>query len=298
MDLENNILKEKTLSVIIVSYNSQGYLKSCLDSLIAASPDLDYEIIVVDNNSTDGSAALVKKKYAHVRLIQNSSNEGFSKATNQAIRFSSSAHILLLNSDCEVFGGSLEKMIDFASVHEKIAVLGPKILNSDGSLQLSCRKFPSFFTAAAHLIMSSLNPNNSFSNHYKMAHIDKSRPFAVDWVSGSCMLIKRAALADTGLFDENYFMYVEDTDLCRRMWQKGWQVYYFPYSQVMHHVGKSTNDGQTRACIRMQKSVLYYFLKYNKRSIKVLLTPFLLIVLGLKIVLTFLKDNLKKNKDI
>ncbi len=291
MNLENNSLEEKTLSVIIVSYNSISYLKSCLDSILAASPELDYEVIVVDNHSTDGSARLVEEKYPSVRLIKNERNEGFSKATNTAIKCSSFAYLLLLNSDCEVFGNSLEKMVDFASSGEKIAIVGPKILNSDGSLQLSCRKFPSFFTAAAHLIMSSVNPNNTFSNNYKMAKIDRSKPFAVDWVSGSCMLIKRKALADTGLLDENYFMYVEDTDLCYRMWQKGWQVYYFPYAQVMHHVGKSTNDGQTRACIRMQKSVLYYFLKYNKRSAKVLLTPFLLLVLGLKIVLTFLKKR-------
>jgi GT2 family glycosyltransferase len=281
------------LSVIIVSFNSAGYLYDCLESLIKNPPAMKFEIVVVDNASDDRSASIVKESFPDIRLIENKENLGFAKANNIAIRETDSSYILLLNSDCRVYEKSLDIMIDFLEKNKDAGIEGPRIINSDGSVQYSCRRFPSFFDAGMHSILENILPDNRFSRRYKLVDIKRDSALEVDWVSGSCMLIRRAALDKTGLLDERYFMYVEDTDICYRMWKKGWKVYYNPDAQILHHIGGSTENGRVRSSIRMQKSVLYFFWKNNRKSIKVLLLPLLVIVLGLRILLTFIKNLLK-----
>ena len=281
------------LSVIIVSFNSAVYLYDCLESLIKNPPATKFEIVVVDNASGDRSTSIVKESFPDIRLIENKKNLGFAKANNIAIRETDSSYILLLNSDCRVYEKSLDIMIDFLEKNKDAGIEGPRIINSDGSVQYSCRRFPSFFDAGMHSILENILPDNRFSRRYKLVDIKRDSALEVDWVSGSCMLIRRAALDKTGLLDERYFMYVEDTDICYRMWKKGWKVYYNPDAQILHHIGGSTENGRVRSSIRMQKSVLYFFWKNNRKSIKVLLLPLLVIVLGLRILLTFIKNLLK-----
>lgn len=240
---------------------------------------MDYRVIVVDNASSDGTGQLVSENYPRVQLICNTENLGFAAANNIAIRNSSSCYIILLNSDCQVYPGSLDSLVDFMEKHGQAAIAGPGIINSDGTMQLSCRRFPSFFGAAAHSLLAHIYPDNPVSKKYKLSEADRSSPFKVDWVSGSCMIIRRKALDDTGLLDENYFMYVEDLDLCYRMWKKGWEVYYMPHSKILHHVGGSSRKGNIKASFRMQKSVFYFFWKNYRRSWKVILAPLLVMVL-------------------
>lgn len=262
-------------------------------------------------------------------LISNKKNKGFAAASNQAITATDSRYILLINSDCEVFEGSIEKLLDYFEKIPKIAIAGPKIVNSDGSLQYSCRSFPSFFGAAAHTILTHIYPDNPFSKKYKLVDVSRKEPFSVDWVSGSCMMIRRSALDDIGLLDENYFMYVEDIDICYRMWQKGWEVHYMPHSEVLHHIGGSSRkqvfkngkdpDGceietgrdrgisdplytngnrisrsaAVRASYRMQRSVFYFFWKNHRRTFRVLLIPFIILILGLRLIIAVLKSLIK-----
>ena len=281
------------LSIIIVSYNSISFLKDCLDSLITNPTKNSFEILVVDNASDDGSVEMVKKKYPYVRLFKNDNNIGFAAANNLAIKSSQSEYILLINSDCQVYRDSLDDLVSFISENENIGIVGPRIINSDGSMQFSCRRFPSIFDAGMHTILTNIAPNNPFSRRYKLVDIKRDEPFEVDWVSGSCMLIRRKALADTGYMDENYFMYVEDTDLCYQMWKKGWKVFYYPNAEILHHIGGSTQSGMISAGVRMQKSVLYFFWKNYRKTWKVVLMPVLIIVLGIRIFLTFIKNPLK-----
>lgn len=309
----------KVVSIVIVSFNSKEYLKNCIDSLIKYPPNLskgEYEIIIIDNNSTDGSVKLIEDNYLNygfIKLIKNNSNKGFAYASNQGIKESNSKYILLLNSDTEVFEGTINGLINFMenpgdyliskesnnsfsnNNGKKIGIVGPKIINSDGSIQLSCRRFPSILNAAAHNILSVISPNNKFSRYYKLADIDKNFPFKVDWISGSAMFILREALNKIGLFDENYFMYVEDVDLCYRMWQSGYKVYYYPGVSVLHHIGKSGKENPVKSQIMMQKSALYFYIKIYKNTWKITLLPFVLPVLGFRILATWFKSfNIKQ----
>jgi GT2 family glycosyltransferase len=288
-----NLNNSYKLSVIIVSFNSSKYLEKCLATLKKYLPGYRSEIIVVDNDSEDRSVEIVKKNFPGVRLIENKKNLGFSKANNIAIKNTSSEYVMLLNSDCRLYKDSLDIMIDFMDKNRSAGISGPKIINSDGSIQYSCRRFPSFFDAGMHSILANIIPDNPFSRRYKLVNINRKEAAEVDWVSGSCMLIRRSALNETGLLDEKYFMYVEDIDLCFQMWKKGWKVYYNPEAQILHHIGGSTGNRKLKSSIMMQKSVLYFFLKNYKRSPKILFIPFLLIVLGLRIFLTFIKNLLK-----
>jgi GT2 family glycosyltransferase len=291
---ENQLFK---LSIIIVSYNGLNFLKDCLDSINNNEPSVSFEITVVDNASSDGTVEAIRKGYPRIKLIENAKNEGFAAANNKAIKSSNSEYILLINSDCRVYANSIDRLLEFADSVKDMGIAGPRIVNSDGSIQFSCRKFPSFFDAGMHSILTNIAPDNPFSRRYKLADINRDKISKVDWVSGSCMFIRRAALNDTGLMDEKYFMYVEDTDLCYQMWKKGWKVYYFPKSEILHHVGGSTKNnalsGAVTSSIRMQKSVLYFFWKNYRKTLKVLLLPFLLVLLGIRILLTFIKNLLK-----
>ncbi len=280
-----NNLKNLDLTIIIVSYNSLGFLKACLDSIYKNPPGPGYEIVVVDNASTDGTPGFIEKNYPGAALISNSKNVGFAAANNQAIARTRSDYILLINSDCEVYGGSLDKLIKFIDGNPEIGIAGPRIINSDGSIQPSCRNFPSFFNAAAHTLLTNIYPDNPFSKKYKLMDVSRDRPFKVDWVSGSAMMIRRAALADTGLLDENYFMYVEDLDICYRMRQADWKVYYTPDSRILHHAGGSGGKN-IRSSFRMQKSVLYFFWKNYKKTIKIVFIPFLVLGLGFRFLLS------------
>jgi len=283
-------LEIKDLTVSIVSYNSLNFLRDCLDSILENPPSLKYEIIVVDNASADGSCELVQKNFPQVKLLRNSKNTGFAAANNKAISKTNSKYILLINSDCKVYKNSLDNLVSFMEKNKKVGIAGPKIINSDGSVQLSCRKFPSIFNAAFHTILTNIVPNNPFSRKYKLADVNRDTPFEVDWVSGSAMIIRRKALEDTGPIDERYFMYVEDLDLCYRMWQKSWKVYYYPCASILHHIGGSSGNSELKACFRMQRSVFYFFWKNYRKSWKVFLIPLLIIVLAFRVFITFFKQ--------
>ena len=261
----------------------------------------------MDNASTDGTSHFIADNHPGIILISNNENIGFAAANNQAIKATDSKYILLINSDCGVYKDSIDKLIDYMDKNPRVAAAGPKIINSDGSVQYSCRSFPSFFSAAAHSILVHIYPNNPISRKYMMTGIKRDKPMIVDWVSGSCMMIRRKALEETGLLDERYFMYVEDIDICYRMWKKDWEVHYMPDSEVLHHIGGSSRKAsshedlgrksrraQLKASYRMQKSVFYFFWKNYKRSIEILFIPLLFIILGLRFLAAAIKSMVKR----
>jgi GT2 family glycosyltransferase len=280
-----------------------GYISECIDSIYKNPPQDEYEIILVDNASADGTAQHIRKNYPGIKLVANNKNRGFAAAVNQGTDVSTSEYILLINADCEVYEHSIDRLIEYLDKNPKVAVAGPRILNSDGTIQYSCRTFPSFKDAAIHTLLAHIYPNNPVTRKYKLMDVNRDQPFKVDWVSGSCMMIRAKALEDTGTFDENYFMYVEDIDLCYRIWQKDWEVHYMPHSEVLHHIAGSSRKKKTRdkksrraqikASWRMQKSVFYFFWKNYRGTYRVLLIPFIFLALGFRFLAAAIKSLIK-----
>jgi len=252
------------LSIIIVSYNTKELLVDCINSIEENLQQTEYEILIVDNNSVDGSVRLLKSKYPNVKLIENNYNAGFAKANNQGLLLSSAEYILLLNSDTVILGEAIGTLVNFLETHQQAAICGPKLLNSDMTLQLPCRRgFPRFVNSISHFLgFDRLLPKNRIFGGYLMTYMDSSIDHEVDAVSGACMLIRKDVLSTIGgLLDEAFFMHFEDIDLCFRAKKYGYKVYYIHNAEVIHLKGQSSklrSEGVTR---NFFDSALIYFKK-------------------------------------
>lgn len=258
------------LTVIIVSFNTRDYLRACLASIFQLRADnAALEIVVVDNASSDGSADMVRSEFPKARLIALKENVGFGRANNIGLRQSQARYQLILNSDTEIVDNALEQMCCFMDAEPTVGALGPQLLNTDQTIQLSCRRFPSYRTAFfnRYSILTRLFPKNRFSAEYLMTDDGHSQTREVDWVSGACLMTRRETLADVGLLDEEFFMYAEDVDWCYRMKQTGWKIVYFPEAQVIHHIGRSTRRARFRMIYERHRSMWLFYRKHYSRGI-------------------------------
>jgi|WetSurMetagenome_2_1015567.scaffolds.fasta_scaffold272143_2 GT2 family glycosyltransferase len=266
-------------SVVIVNYNTRDLLRACLASVFGSSGDATLEVLVVDNKSDDGSVDSVRREFPRVLLIANDENAGFSKACNQGISASRGRHILLLNSDTEVFPdtlSNLKRFLDEQPSDQAIGVIGCKILNRDGSLQYSVGRFPSLFTTAADICRPP-HKRKFILHGYDDVH-------EVDWVTGAFFLIDRRAIRDIGLLDENFFMYYEEVDWCLRAKKSGWKVIYYPYAAIIHKtpLASKRNDMSVRLAIEIRRSHLYYYRKNHSVMSYVVLSAGTLALLSLQ----------------
>jgi GT2 family glycosyltransferase len=245
------------LSVIIVNWNTKDLLCQCIDSLTQTLKKIDTEVFVVDNGSTDGSVAAVREKVSGVRLIENLVNLGFAKANNQAISLSSREYLLLLNPDTQVKDEAIERMLFFMDAHPEAGVVGAQLLNVDGSKQNSIANFPSL---ATELLNKSLL-RWLFPDKFPGKETDYPGPVEVDSVIGACMMARRKALEQVGLLDEEYFLFLEETDWCYRMKKAGWKIYHIPRAEVLHFQGKSAEAEKGKARIEYYRSRYHYFRK-------------------------------------
>ncbi len=257
------------LSVVVINLNGKQLLDDCLESLQIAAPDHKLEVLVVDNGSTDGSTEMVEEKYPDVILTKNRENMGFTKANNQGIEKSTGRYIVLLNNDTRVVRGAFSIAIETLDRKPEVGAAGLKLLNEDGSLQLSCRRFPSFSQALfnRYSLLTKLFPNNPFSRSYLMTDIRHDRVEEVDWVSGACLLFRRSVLDKIGPLDERYFMYSEDVDYCYRVWEEGLKVVYLPMAQVYHLIGQDTKKVRVKLTIERHKSMYKFYKKHYSRSL-------------------------------
>jgi len=260
---------EKPLSIVIVNYNVKNLLKKCLESIFEYEKDTKFEVIVVDNNSTDHSQKMLKRDFPQVKLIENKRNLGFSRGCNQGIKESQGRYILLLNPDTELTPGGFKKMIDFMDLKPEKGICGPKMIDKEGKLQFSCRSFPSYLTAisSSQSILNRIFPENFLSKKYLLKNQDHSQITEVDWVSGSCLLAKREMFEKVGLLDERFYMYVEDVDLCYRAKMAGFSVFYFPQVLVIHHIGKSTQKKKFNMLVEHHKSMYYFYRKHHNPNV-------------------------------
>lgn len=230
------------LSIIIVNYNVKEFLQNLIHSIEKASPNLTKEIIIIDNASDDGSVDFIKEKFPQIKLIANSKNLGFGKANNIGLKQAAGKYILLINPDTLVAEDTFEKMIKFFESNSEAGLAGCKILNPDGSLQLACRRsFPGPWTSFTKVTgLSSMFPNNKIFARYNLTYLDENKTYEVDAISGSFMMMRKEVYEKVGGFDEQFFMYGEDLDLCYRIQKAGFKVYYFHDTQIIHYKGEST----------------------------------------------------------
>lgn len=273
------------LSVIIVNWNVRDLLRRCLCSLLVARcsqatgpqpPATSIEVIVVDNGSTDGSPQMVREAFPQVRLIANAENRGFPAANNQGIEVAQGRYFLLLNPDTEVVGDALATMVAFADAHPDVGVVGPRLLNPDGSVQSSRRRFPTLATAFFESTwLQPRAPRRLLTRYYVLDRPDDEIQ-DVDWVTGAALMARREAVEQVGLLDEGFFMYSEELDWCRRFRQAGWRVVYLPAARIVHHVGKSSEQVLPARHIHFQTSKVHYFRKYHGPFAAEMLRLFLL----------------------
>lgn len=272
------------ITVSIVNWNTKDELQDCLRSVLAQE-GARIEVTVVDNASSDGSVDMLRDEFGGaVRVIANDVNRGFGAAHNQVIAASSARYVLLLNPDCRLPAKNvLGRMVEYMDANPDVGMLGPRIVYPDGRLQYSARRFPTALAAAfRHTPLGRLFPRNRFARKYLMEDWDHTQTADVDWLSGAALIVRRRTIEEIGAFDERFFMYVEDMDWCRRAHAAGWRVVYYPEVEVSHRIGASSDQSQTKMIHEHRRSMLRYFLKYNARSPKVLLTP--LVAFGLWLV--------------
>jgi len=252
------------ISIVIVAWNAQHYLKLCLESLAAAPPRRSMEVLVVDNASSDATVEMVESQFPWVKLIKSPENLGFSKGNNVAIRQAKGRYIALVNPDVIVFPGCLDALADFLDQNPKVGNVGPRVLNPDMSLQSSCRRFPTLwnnFCSASGLSSKFKNSRFFAGEHmFYFAH-DQTRP--VDVIVGCFSFIRREAFDAIGLLDEDLFMYGDDVDWCRRARNAGWGVVFYPGAQAIHDRGKTTAPYPVRFAVAQQRSVLQYWTKHH-----------------------------------
>ncbi|UCF64026.1 MAG: glycosyltransferase [bacterium] len=264
MSLNQNI----KISVIIVNYNVKEYLAQALSSIERALKSISHEIIVIDNHSIDGSIPFLKKQFPELKLIENQENVGFGKANNQGLKQARGEFVVLINPDTVVQEDTFLRLLNFFENTADAAAATCKIINPDGSFSIDCRHSIPTPTIALWKVLglSKLFPRSRIFGQYNMTYLDEDQTYPIPAISGSFMMIKSNVLEDIGYFDERFFMYCEDIDLCHRINERGHKIYYVPQTQIIHYKGESTKKDRLDYVITFNKSLYLFFQKYYAPS--------------------------------
>ncbi|NLF66706.1 MAG: glycosyltransferase family 2 protein [Chloroflexi bacterium] len=251
------------LTIVVVSWNVRDLLRGCLASIDRGRGDLALQVIVVDSASTDSSAEMVAAEFPWVELIASAENVGFPAGNNLGLVRARGRHVFLLNPDTEVIGDALSTLVAYLDAHPDVGVVGPQLLNADGTVQSSRRRFPTLATAFFESTwLERLAPRRLLDRYYVLDRPD-GETSDVDWVVGAALMVRQSVVQQVGALDAAYFMYSEELDWCRRIRDAGWRVVYLPAAQVVHHYGKSSEQAVTARHINFQRAKLRYFRKYH-----------------------------------
>lgn len=261
------------LSLIILNYKSKGLTRQCLKSIRQAKPDLEYEIIVVDNNSNDGVIEMVEEEFPETIVIAKECNAGFAAGNNDGIERARGRYVHILNPDIIITQGSLERMVQYMDEHPDVGILAPQLLNPDKTVQNSCYRFPSpMIPVYRRTPLAKTAPGKKALDEYLMKGWDHRDIREIDWCLAASIMVRAKAIAEVGLLDERYFMYFEDCDWCRRFWQAGYRVVYFPLAKMFHyHIRLSAKVpwflGIFQKISRIHiASAIKYFIKYRGKE--------------------------------
>ncbi len=244
-------------SIVLVCWNNKDYLVPCLRSLYASQMNASFDVMVVDNGSTDGTIQALENEFPQVRVIRNLENVGLARASNQGIQETNGRYVLLLNNDTLVNGSALDALVEFLNTHPDAGAVGGELLNPDGTFQSGYTSFSSL--TQEFLIATGLGERlwNGYPSHGRANQVKR-----VDWLSSACLMVRRVAFEQVGLLDEQYFIYGDETDLQYRLKQAGWQVYYMPGVSIIHYGGRSMNRWRRRRMVYRGK-LLFYKKRYS-----------------------------------
>lgn len=284
------------LSIIIVNYNTKNLLKQTINSIKNIEIHYAYEIIVVDNSSSDGSPDMVRKCFPEVNLIQNDKNYGFAKANNKGIASAKGRYILLLNSDTFVTEGCIEKCIGYMDAHSDIGVLGCKVVLPDGSLDHACKRgFPTPWASLSYgLKLDKLFPKSKKFGQYDLIYLDENEINEVDSVMGAFMIVRREAIDQAGLLDEDFFMYGEDIDWCYRIKNAGWKIVYYPKAEIKHYKGSSSRKKRFKTLFEFHRAMYLFYNKHYFKKYNIIVTILVYLGIALRFIVSFLINLLKR----
>jgi len=284
MSTLKNLEEKPEVSIILVNYNDKPHLQECLLSLEENAQGISFEVIVVDNNSSDGSQEFIEKNYSQAKLIRNLKNIGFARANNQGIKESKGEFILFLNTDTLVYPKALEYLLGEMKNDRQVGAAGPTLLRGDNAYQVSFGGRVNFFQELVQKCF--------LNSYYKLRLKIGQKKRWVRWLSGACLLTRKEILEDVGFFDENFFIYFEDIDLCFRIRKKGLKLLFLPQARVFHRGGATTLRKKTFSRYEYRKSQLYFYRKHNSS----LSLFFLWVYLWLNFSFLFLFGYLREHK--
>lgn len=252
------------VSIIIVNWNTCDISRDCLRSIAEQTKGIAYEVIFVDNASSDDSVEMVKNEFPQIVLVSNSENKGFAAANNQGMKVARGRYVLLLNSDTLILDNAIAKTVAYADKHPEAGVVGCRVLNQDRTLQPTCFMYPSLlnlFLSSTYLYK--LLPRSRFCGREHMSWWDRNNEMEVDVITGCFMLVRQEAIKDVGLMDESFFMYAEETDWCYRFQKAGWKNFFSPEGEIIHLGGASSKKVRPEMIIRLRKSILQFIKKHR-----------------------------------
>ncbi len=295
-ETENRI--QPLISIIIVSWNVCELLEACLKAIFQANYSFPIEVVVVDSGSQDGSQLMVKENFPDVKIIARSDNVGFPKGNNIGISQSTGRHVLLLNPDTEIVANAPVALSRYLDDNPDVGVVAAQLLNPDGTVQSSRRRFPTMSTGIFESTwLQPIAPASVLRNYY-FEDAPANAVLDVDWVVGACLMVRRSIIEDVGLLDEDYFMYSEELDWCRRIKSAGWRVVYLPSAQIFHHIGKSSEQAVVERHINYQRAKLRYFRKYRGPWAALLIRLVLLINYAWQLVVEGAKGLIGHKRDL
>ena len=286
------------VAVVVVSYNVRELLRGCLQSVLAQAERT--EVIVVDNASSDCSTEMVKREFAQVRLIKNSGNGGFSHASNQGIASTAAPYVLSLNPDTVLQPGAIGALAGHLDLHPEVGAVGPKIVRPDGSLDLAARRaFPSPSVALFRLtLLSRLFPRHRRLARYNLTDRSSDAEQEIDSGTAACLMFRRAALEQVGLYDEAFFMYGEDLDLCFRLKAAGWRIVYVPQAVVLHYKGQSSRQRSSAMIREFHRSMWIFFNKHYRRSTPAAVAAMVHVGIEARAIGLLLTNAVRRNKRV
>jgi GT2 family glycosyltransferase len=264
--------RDMDISVVITSWNTKSLLLECVESILSETQVPSIEVIVVDNASTDGSPEAVEEKFSNVKVVRNERNLGFAKANNIGIKLSVGRYISLVNSDVRVLKGCFDRLYQYMEEYPAVGIAGPKMLNSDMTVQRTCRRFPTLWSTFCCAVgLDKVFPKSyTFGGEARFFYPDDEIG-AVDVLTGCFWILRREAVKQVGLLNEAFFFYGEDLDWCKRFWSAGWKIVFFPNAQAIHYGGTSSSQAPTIFAIEKEKATLQYWKEHFSRFSKSIL---------------------------